>query len=856
METWSIAMARAQDDRSTWYEVRDGRRHVVPYTHSFASNAKGRWVGKRVFDVMQCEMLCTTEYLQEAAAAGRLTLNGQPCGPEAVFRHGDKLVHVVIRTEPSVPAAPINLLLEAEDLLVLHKPAGVPVHHAGRYRRNTVVEILQHERPELELGGGGRGGLHVLHRLDRQVSGVLLLPRTPAAASQLGAAMEGGGMRKQYLARVAGCLRAGATLTVTAPIRVTSASGVTTCDCHPEGKSAETHLRALGYDAASDTSLVLCEPFTGRTHQIRLHLLRVGHPIANDPTYRLEPRLDTGAADAAHDARTRKRPRCAEVRRLEAGDAFTAADGECEDKDEDELWLHAWSYACASNERNFAVTAPEPGWAAPFATLRPPEALGEQPVLLSTDLGCAHPCRHASCQPSVATLGRHYHCHRRYRTTNHHHHHNPPFTTTGHHHLTPAVNGHQQPRVSTTGFPFRLHDASRPSLLRQQLLRECTPADRAAYDLLWPHFERQRGLTMCGPASIAMVVRAAVSPGSRRSLQAAAAIARTAAACPATKSTASGEGHIDEDDVLYALDARAPATAADSRISRSKVRPARRSTDDTASGGVCLAANTCIPSPYATHAPSLPLLSHAAHTCISPPPEVCACGLSLPELGRILRSLGLDAGSPTPGPSNATTHCTADATTPGTADATTYRIADAATPGSADATTHCIADADATATAFARTQMPVAAGRHGTWHAHGECASVHVCGDEGGAWSALEDGRAAALLQLQAELRAAPQRFALLNFHLVHLRRLPSHPRYRARVAQELCLGTDHHLPRTTRPFHFSPRQHRVKHTLPTQPSPPPPYPRTRPIASLAGRPRPPPLWWSLLSARRLPCAL
>ena len=53
--------------RATWYEIRDGRRHVVPYTHEFVSNTKGRWVGRKVLDVMRDEMLCSAEYLQARA---------------------------------------------------------------------------------------------------------------------------------------------------------------------------------------------------------------------------------------------------------------------------------------------------------------------------------------------------------------------------------------------------------------------------------------------------------------------------------------------------------------------------------------------------------------------------------------------------------------------------------------------------------------------------------------------------------------------------------------------------------------------------------------------------------------------
>jgi len=164
--------------RTDWYEFRDGLRHVKPYFHTFRSFAKGRWVGKRVFDVLTFEFpdRITPEMLAQAVADGTLRLNGRVVASSDIFRDGDKLEHDIRRDEPPVPNLPIQLLQTGQpDLIAVSKPAGVPVHHAGRYRRNTVVEILQAERPDVQLTDGGsgsrRGGLHILHRLDCGVSG-------------------------------------------------------------------------------------------------------------------------------------------------------------------------------------------------------------------------------------------------------------------------------------------------------------------------------------------------------------------------------------------------------------------------------------------------------------------------------------------------------------------------------------------------------------------------------------------------------------------------------------------------------------------------------------------------------------
>ena len=227
------------EDRACWYELRDGRRHVLPYEYTYNSHVKRRWRGRGVFEVMAYEFLgCSDAYLRSAAAAGRILLNGKRVSDGDCFRDGDLLSHIVVRNEPSVPDEEIKLLCRvavatpsgpaeagqpnaAEPrtvVLVVHKPAGMPVHPAGRFRRNSVVEVLQAQRPELFTAGAP----HVLHRLDRQVSGVLILPLSGTVAAELGAALEARRLRKVYLARVRGAFPVGPSRPVSEPIRVSS----------------------------------------------------------------------------------------------------------------------------------------------------------------------------------------------------------------------------------------------------------------------------------------------------------------------------------------------------------------------------------------------------------------------------------------------------------------------------------------------------------------------------------------------------------------------------------------------------------------------------------------------------------
>ena len=473
------------------YLFRDGRRIVAPYPHEFATHAKGRWIGRRVADVLYEEFHTsaewTPEYFASTSAAGRLTLNGRPATLEDSFKDGDRLVHVVLRVEPSVPATPIEVLRCDDQLLAVHKPAGVPVHHAGRYRKNSLIEILQSEHADLGLGGLS-GNVHVLHRLDRQVSGVLLLARTAAAAAALNVAMTAGQMRKRYLARVRGLIQPGAALTVTAPILVRSAHGATTTSCDEAGKHAQSLFRCLGVDAASGTSLVLCEPITGRSHQLRLHLQRLGHPIVNDPVYGAAVEGSTAAVEgssAVGPSPPTKRSRVGESTVADAISDFAAEDEPTGEPDV--MWLHAWSYECGQTGgecgmvtvRPFAVCAPAPSWACL-------EAFGPLPSLSTLD---------------------------------------------------------------ELGAPVPLNSAR-----GQQLLSECRGADRSAFEWLWPHFEKQRGPTMCGPASVAMVLRAvAACDGADATLRLAAQVLVSRAATKEgqlTDEALAAEGQLTEEVVF------------------------------------------------------------------------------------------------------------------------------------------------------------------------------------------------------------------------------------------------------------------------------------------------------------------
>ncbi|XP_066885107.1 pseudouridylate synthase RPUSD2 isoform X2 [Kogia breviceps] len=193
--------------------------------------------------------------------------------PPKKRRDNDFLRNTVHRHEPPVTAEPVRLLAENEDVVVVDKPSSIPVHPCGRFRHNTVIFILGKEHKLKEL--------HPLHRLDRLTSGVLMFAKTAAVSERIHEQVRDRQLEKEYMCRVEGEFPA-EEVTCKEPILVVSYK-VGVCRVDPRGKPCETVFQRLSYNGHS--SVVRCQPLTGRTHQIRVHLQFLGHPILNDPIY-------------------------------------------------------------------------------------------------------------------------------------------------------------------------------------------------------------------------------------------------------------------------------------------------------------------------------------------------------------------------------------------------------------------------------------------------------------------------------------------------------------------------------------------------------------------------------------------
>lgn len=239
--------------------------------------------GSRVDRVVADLTGLSRSYVQKLIAAGHLTHRGRPLRASDVLAGGEQLELFVPAAAPlelTPESVELSVVYEDDDLLIVDKPAGLVVHPAPGHASGTLVHALLGRGTSY----GGIAGIQrpgIVHRLDRDTSGLLMVAKHDAAQASLMAQLKARRVKKTYLALVQGSVAA-AVGRIEAPIG-RDPKHRTRMAVVPDGRPAVTGYRVR--ERFPGWTLLECDLVTGRTHQIRVHLAAIGHPVAGDPVY-------------------------------------------------------------------------------------------------------------------------------------------------------------------------------------------------------------------------------------------------------------------------------------------------------------------------------------------------------------------------------------------------------------------------------------------------------------------------------------------------------------------------------------------------------------------------------------------
>ncbi|HPB32206.1 MAG TPA: RluA family pseudouridine synthase [Candidatus Sumerlaeota bacterium] len=223
-------------------------------------------------------------FIQKMIRQGCLRINGKTPKPSHILNEGEGVfleIPPAVAAEPLPEEIPLNIVYEDDDLIVLNKQAGLVVHPAPGHSSGTLVNgLIRHCGDLSSIGGVLRPG--IVHRLDKDTTGLMVVAKNDIAHRRLSAQLVTRDLKRYYITLVAGEM-ARDTGVINAPVGRCPRHRKLMAVNWENGKQAATHYRVLL--RAHGMSLVEAQLETGRTHQIRVHMRHINHPVVGDPDY-------------------------------------------------------------------------------------------------------------------------------------------------------------------------------------------------------------------------------------------------------------------------------------------------------------------------------------------------------------------------------------------------------------------------------------------------------------------------------------------------------------------------------------------------------------------------------------------
>lgn len=255
-------------------------------------------IGTRIDKYLTDNTDYTRSKIQKMIENGNILVNNKQTKDSYKLKENDRITIEEYNEEIDIEPEniPLDIYYEDEDLIVVNKPSGMVVHPApGNYSKTLVNALMYHTNNLSTINTSIRPG--IVHRIDADTSGLLLVAKNDKTHNALAEAIQKKEVVREYIALVEGVIMED-TATIDAPIGRDKNNRKKMAVTSENSKDAITHIRVL--DRYKDSTLIRCKLETGRTHQIRVHLNYIGHPVVNDPVYGYKKLIDKDFGQMLH----------------------------------------------------------------------------------------------------------------------------------------------------------------------------------------------------------------------------------------------------------------------------------------------------------------------------------------------------------------------------------------------------------------------------------------------------------------------------------------------------------------------------------------------------------------------------